>query len=141
MKSSVLLLDTHAWIWIATGFEKMAKGSSRKIIDKAFQDGTLAISAISTWEIAMLEAKGKIALTEPCLDWIQHSVEKLKLEIVPISPEVAVESTRLPGGFHGDPADRLIVATARKNRFTLVTQDELILSYSQQGLVNSLKCY
>ncbi|WP_413613364.1 type II toxin-antitoxin system VapC family toxin [Bdellovibrio sp. HCB-110] len=141
MKNNGLLLDTHAWIWIVTGLEKMAKGSSRKVVEKAFIDETLMISAISLWELSMLEAKGRLALSEPCLDWIQHSIEKLKLEVVPISPEVAVESTRLPGGFHGDPADRIIVATARKNRFTLLTQDELILSYAQQGLVNSLKCY
>lgn len=141
MKSNALLLDTHAWIWIVTGFDRMAKGSSRKIVEASFSEKALAISAISLWELSMLEAKGRLALSEPCLDWIQQSVEKLQLEILEISPEIAVESSRLPGGFHGDPADRIIVATARKSRRTLVTQDELILSYGKQGLVNALKCF
>lgn len=141
MKTKGLLLDTHSWIWIASGYEKMAKGSAKKVVDKAFNDASLVISAISLWEVSMLEAKGRLALSGPCLDWIQQSMSQLRLEVIPISPEIAVESSRLPGGFHGDPSDRIIVATARKERFTLLTQDELILSYGAQGLVNTLRCF
>lgn len=89
----------------------------------------------------MLEAKGRLALTEPVHDWLQEAVSRLRVEVVPISIDVAVESSRLPGGFHGDPADRIIVATARKGRFTLLTQDSLILSYGKRGMVNTLACY
>ncbi|MBV2168842.1 MAG: type II toxin-antitoxin system VapC family toxin [Bdellovibrio sp.] len=141
MKNEAILLDTHAWLWIAMGHEKMAKGPSRKLVDRAFQAAGLSISAISLWEISMLEAKGRITLAQPCLDWIQQSLESLRLEVLSISPEVAVESSRLPGGFHGDPADRIIVATARKENLILMTQDELILAYSKQGLLRSLPCF
>lgn len=141
MKNSSLLLDTHAWIWVCLGHDKMAKSASRKAIEKAFREHRLAVSAISLWEVAILEAKGRLALAEPCQDWLEQAVAKLQIEIVPLSVDIAVESSRLPGGFHGDPADRLIVATARKNRYTLVTQDSLILSYGKQGLVNAMACY
>ncbi|KYG64710.1 hypothetical protein AZI86_10895 [Bdellovibrio bacteriovorus] len=141
MTSSRLLLDTHAWVWLALGNEKMKKGPAKSLIEKSFKDRALCISAISLWEISMLEAKGRLTLTEPILDWIELSIQRLGLEVLPLSADVAVESSRLPGGFHGDPADRIIVATARKNRLQLVTQDELILSYAKQGLVRALACY
>lgn len=141
MTNSPLLLDTHAWLWICLGNEKMSKGASRKVVDKAYREHRLAVSAISLWEVAMLEAKGRLALAEPVHDWLEEAVSRLRVDIVPISIDIAVESSRLPGGFHGDPADRIIVATARKGRFTLLTQDSLILSYGKQGLVNILPCY
>lgn len=141
MKNNGLLLDTHAWIWVALGHERMAKSNGRKLVEKAFKDKALFLSAISLWELSMLEAKGRIALTEPCLDWIQTSLARLQIEVMPLSVEVAVESSRLPGGFHGDPADRIIVATARKERLQLMTQDELILGYGKQGLIKTVTCY
>lgn len=140
-KNNSLLLDTHTLIWISLGHPKMKKSASSKQIEKAYREHRLAISAISLWEIAMLEAKGRLRLNEPCQDWIEQVCNKLRLEIIPISVDIAVESSRLPGGFHGDPADRIIVATARKNRAVLITQDKLILSYGAQGLVSTLACY
>ncbi|MNL55776.1 Ribonuclease VapC22 [compost metagenome] len=83
----------------------------------------------------MLEAKGRVRFSSPCLDWIKTSAGLLRLEVLPISPEIAVESTRLPGGFHGDPADRLIVSTTRVENCVLLTQDELIREYARNGLV------
>lgn len=141
MKDNGLLLDTHAWIWVALGHERMAKGSGRKLVEKAFREQKLYLSAISLWELSMLESKGRIALSEPCLDWITTSLSRLQIEVLPLSAEVAVESSRLPGGFRGDPADRIIVATARKGRLQLMTQDELILSYAKQGLIKAVSCY
>ncbi|MFM6929701.1 MAG: type II toxin-antitoxin system VapC family toxin [Bdellovibrio sp.] len=141
MKNNGLLLDTHAWIWLALGDEKMAKGISKKIIEKSFRESKLFVSAISLWEIGMLEAKGRVVFSEPCLDWIELSMKRLRLEVIPLSAEIAVEATRLPGGFRGNPADRIIVASCRKERLSLVTQDKLILSYGQQGLLRAIPCY
>lgn len=81
-----------------------------------------------------LKPGGRITLAQqPCLDWIQQSIESLRLEVLPISPEVTVESSRLPGGFYGDPADRIIVATVRKENLVLMTQDELIFRIQNRG--------
>lgn len=68
-------------------------------------------------------------------------MKRLRLEVIPLSAEIVVEATRLPGGFHGDPADRSIVASCRKERLTLVTQDKLMLSYGKQGLLRAIPCY
>ena len=139
--SKLVLLDTHAWIWLALGHEKMKKGPAAAAIQEAFDEQALHLSAISLWELSTLESKGRVRLSLPCLDWIEESCHRLRLNVVPISASIAVESGRLPGGFHGDPADRLIVATARKEKMVLVTQDALILDYAQAGLLRALSCY
>ncbi len=87
----------------------------------------------------MLVAKQRIILHENTLDWLKNATSAPGISIYPISPEVAYESTILPGNFHGDPADRMIVATARINNGTLLTFDKEIITYSQYGYVKILK--
>ena len=77
----------------------------------------------------MLEAKGRIRLGSPCQQWVEEALATPGLTLVPLTPEIALDSSRLPGDFHGDPADRIIVATARRLGARLLTRDEKLLAY------------
>ena len=81
----------------------------------------------------MLEAKGRIRLNKRCLDWLQESLGAPGVHLLPPTPEIAVESSRLPGNFHGDPADRILAATARLLEATFLTKDLKLLEYGNQG--------
>lgn len=133
-----ILLDTHIWIWFVNGNEELAK-PIRKKINAAIQQNTIAIAAISLWEIGMLESKNRITLGMPCLEWINKSIELTCLQVLPLTPTIAVESCSLPGSFHGDPADRLIIATSRVEGATLITRDDKILKYSQKKYISALR--
>jgi len=80
----------------------------------------------------MLVQKGRIKLEIPLLAWVQKALALPGVELKPLTPEIAVESSQLPDGFHGDPADRLIVATARVHQLTLLTHDQKILGYAKK---------
>jgi PIN domain nuclease of toxin-antitoxin system len=129
----LLLLDTHVWLWFALGnADRLGEAARRKIEDAAYQ-GKLAVSAITLWEIGMLEAKGRIILGAPCEKWVANALKLPGLRLIGLEPEIAIASTRLPGEFHPDPADRILVATARTLDATLVTVDERIISYGKAG--------
>lgn len=136
-----VLLDTCALLWMALGDEKLSNGPAKNKIEKAFKNNQLHLAAISLWEIAMLESKNRIVLNEPVLSWVTTCIQKYNLNIIPIGVEVAIESCHLPGGFHSDPSDRMIVATARVHHLTLVTQDQLILDYGKNGLLKVQNCF
>jgi PIN domain nuclease of toxin-antitoxin system len=84
----------------------------------------------------MLESKGRVTLAMNCMDWVHRAIGATGLTIVPLTPEIAIESSRLPHVFHGDPADRIIVATARNLGAMVATRDKAILEYGKQGNVN-----
>jgi PIN domain nuclease of toxin-antitoxin system len=132
MSDSGLLLDTHCWIWISDGRRDLFRPSSVQAIEEASQAGRLLLSVISVWELAMLESKGRLRLRKPRHEWVREALEAPGLSLVPLSPEIAVESTRLPGEFHGDPADRIIVATARSLSARLLTRDRRIILYARR---------
>jgi len=134
-----IILDTHAFIWLMEG-DKTLNQLSRKKIDECSKEGTLFISAISIWEIAMLQNKGKISLTLPIQKWVEKAMILPSLKIIPIDESIAIESCKLPGDFHGDPADRMIVATSRLFSIPLVTRDKKILIYGNQAFVNVIEC-
>ena len=79
----------------------------------------------------MLEAKGRIRLSSPCGQWVEEALATPGLTLVPLTPEIALDSSRLPGDFHGDPADRIIAATARRMGARLLTRDEKLLAYGR----------
>jgi len=108
-------------------------------IQKSVKDNSVLISAISLWEVAMLVSKGRIVFSENTMEWLNHASSAPGLSICPLSPEIAYESTVLPGDFHGDPADRMIVATARVLNATLLTFDKEIVKYSQKGYLNIIR--
>jgi PIN domain nuclease of toxin-antitoxin system len=125
----VIVLDTHALIWWVTGDSQLS-APARAVIEGAVDAGQrVLVSAISAWEIAMLVERGRIALAMDLDEWLA-AVESLDgVSIVPLTAHVAVQSATLPGEFHKDPADRMIVALARERNAALVTADDKIQRY------------
>ncbi len=128
----ITLLDTHALVWLLEGNARLGQ-KSRDLIFAAAQAEHLYVSAITPWEIAMLVSKGRLSFAQEIGEWLKTALAMPGIRMVPLSIEISVASTQLPGNFHADPADRMIVATARYLGATLVTEDKLILGYSQAG--------
>jgi len=95
----------------------------------AHEGDLLGISSISCWEVAKLVEYGRLELPCPLEEWFEQALSYPGIQVLPLTPEIAIESTRLPGEFHRDPADQIIVATARVYDCPLVTSDERILAY------------
>jgi PIN domain nuclease of toxin-antitoxin system len=128
-----LVLDTHVWIWVMEGDRRKLSRAAIEAISTAAHEGAVRVSAISVWELAMLDARGKISLSRPIDDWVKEALESPGVLLLPLSPEIAVESTRLPGSPHGDPADRILMASARVVGGRLATCDAGILRYGVAG--------
>jgi len=126
----LIVLDTHALLWWLNGDSSLSS-AAHSAIQKELDDeeGLIIVSSISAWEIAMLVNKGRLALTMDVEEWLEVAADIEGLRFEPVDNEVAVLSTRLPGDFHKDPADRMIVALARHVNAPLVTADEKIRSY------------
>jgi PIN domain nuclease of toxin-antitoxin system len=124
------LLDTHIWIWWNMNPVKLSQKVKRLIADnKKYEE--LLLSAISPWEFSKLLQKGRIEIACDPQEWIQTALDMPKLRLVPLTPGIACKSTLLPGQFHSDPADQIIVATARKENAVIITRDERIRNYPQ----------
>lgn len=137
MTNSSYLLDTHVWLWLMAGETKLS-AKKLSLIQTASETHNLHLSDICLWEISMLAAKNRITLHQPVLTWIQTALKLSGVYLIRLTPEISVESTELPGSFHGDPADRLIVATARVMNLSLITRDEKILEYGRSKFVQVL---
>lgn len=129
---SGLLLDTHVWLWIEADPERLNKAARTRIKQDA-RAGRLWVSVMSVWEIGMLVAKDRIRLSMPVDEWVRQACTTPGLQMLGVTPEIALESTRLPESPHGDPVDRLLIASARQHNLTLVTADEKILAYAGSG--------
>lgn len=123
------LLDTHAWIWWVTEDARLSPAASRTIA-KAQAAESLLVSLISIWEVAKKVEKGQLVLDRPVDDWLDLAMTRPGLHLVELTRSILVESCRLPQPFHGDPADQLIVASARAREAAIVTRDERVRSYS-----------
>jgi len=124
----MIILDTHAWLfWVDDNLKEFSKVALAEI-KKAT---TLGISVISCWEIAMLVAKQRLSLSMDVMDWLGQALRYPGIRLFDLEPEIAVMSTRLPGKFHGDPADQIIVATCLKHGAPLVTKDGKIHSWGR----------
>ncbi len=130
--SDLLVLDTHVWIWLMTGARQLKDSSSLSLIDRAVPYSGIRVSAISVWEVGMLEAKGRISLRMGCLDWVKKALSAPGIQLSPLTPEIAIESSHLPDRFHGDPADRIIVSTTRSLGASLITSDKNIIAYGRK---------
>lgn len=126
----MIVLDTHVLLWWLNGDASLSS-RARAAIRKEQEDdgGVILVSAISAWEIAMLVKKERLALTMDAGDWLGVAAETEGLRFQPLDTELLVQSTRLPGEFHSDPADRMIVALARQMNALLVTSDKKIRAY------------
>jgi len=136
----MLILDTHVWLWLINGDSRLENSGILPEINKAARTKSVKIPAISVWEVSMLASKNRIILEGDTMEWINKALSAPGISLCPLTPEIAYESAHLPGDFHGDPADRRIVASARKLDGTLVTFDQKILEYSNNGYVQVLKC-
>ncbi len=132
VKRPGLLLDTHVLIWDLEGSPKIGK-HVRGAIEAAMMSDAVLVSAITPWEIALLVSKGRVQLGCDVMDWLSTALGKPGVHLAPLEPEIAVASTRLPFEMHPDPADRVIVATARQLGATLVTADGALLALAKKG--------
>lgn len=128
----LVLLDTHIWLWLMSGAPQATSPSLRTLVEKLAPDNGVRISAISLWEIGLLVLKNKIEFIGNFKDHIYRALEDLGVGVEAISGEIAMDSTLLPKTAHGDPADRIIIATAKHIGATLITRDKEILSYSKK---------
>jgi PIN domain nuclease of toxin-antitoxin system len=134
---SSLLLDTHVLIWLLQDDPKIAESVFAAIQSAADEDRVL-VSAITPWEIGLLVSKKKIDLGMEVQAWLDCALTLQGLRLAPLSPKVAIDSTRLPFEIYPDPADRILVATARHLGATLVTADRLLLQHGERGYFSYL---
>ena len=121
------LLDTHTLIWALEAPERLPAQVQAILGDPA--NLPFGVAAISPWEIALLSTHGRLQLGRPVSDWLAAALHPDFVSLLPLLPAIAVDSCTLPGSFHADPADRMIVATARHHGLTLLTADAAIRAY------------
>ena len=126
----MIVLDTHALVWWVSDDDQLSS-KAVKAIKKELDDevGEIIVSSISTWEIALLVEKKRLKLTMDVDEWIQTISMIDKVRFIPVDNQIAIQSVRLPGEFHPDPADRLITALARHLSAALITSDRKIRNY------------
>lgn len=134
-----ILLDTHAAIWITEGLPLAS--AATEAIDAAYRAGsTIFVSAISAWEVGLLVARNRIGLSTRPERWFRKVLAIPGVQLAELTPDILIESSFLPGDPPRDPADRIIIATARDIGATLVTRDRLLLKYGENGQISALAC-
>lgn len=128
-----MLLDTHIWIWWVNG-DPQLRPEHLNAISSAQQTG-IEISIISCWEVAKLVENQRLVLSLPVRDWLNLALSFPGIRLLPLTLDILIESTQLPGTFHKDPADQIVVATARVHQLPLLTFDLKILAYPDVTLV------
>jgi PIN domain nuclease of toxin-antitoxin system len=127
------VLDTHIWIWWVSQDSQLSPENAEAI--RVNQPDGLVVSAISCWEVAKLVERGRLTLARPVLEWIDAALQYQGVQLMPLTPRISVESTQLPPPFHRDPADQIIVATARVLNCALLTDDTSIRAYPHVRLL------
>jgi PIN domain nuclease of toxin-antitoxin system len=124
----MIVIDTHTLLWWLSGVKQLSKVAA-KAIKEALAKSEVIISSMTIWEISMLIEKNRISLSMDIENWTKEVAEIKGVRFIAVDNEIGIKSTKLPGEFHKDPADRIIVATARKLAVPLVTVDEKIIQY------------
>ncbi len=125
----MIVIDTHVLVWWVSGDKSLSK-SATKAINETLADGSeVIVSSVSAWEIAMLIEKGRLVLSMDVASWLDEVSQIDGVRFVPVDNEIGIKSAVLPGEFHKDPADRMIVATARRLAVPLVTADQKMIEY------------
>ena len=137
---SLILLDTHVLVWYAQGEPRLGS-HTRTIVDRALAERSAFVSAISLWELAMLVEKRRIGLSLPLEKWFRSLLKIRGFDLAPLEARVALEAGRLPEPLHGDPADRIIIATARVHGCAVATRDCKILAYAADGHVQAIDAH
>jgi PIN domain nuclease of toxin-antitoxin system len=138
MKTDGLLLDTCAVIWSAV--DAPLATPAVEAISAALRAGTLGVSPITAWELGLLAARGRLPAARNPAVLFDEILALTGTFLAPLSSTIFIDSSFLPGEFHSDPADRIIIATARALELTVVTRDRAILAYAKQGYVRALAC-
>jgi PIN domain nuclease of toxin-antitoxin system len=123
----LILLDTHVWIWAINNNPRLDPQFAEIIRENP---NSVCVSIVSCWEISMLVAKKRLDLGAPPEKWFESVLSESGIILLPLTPQIAAQAYSLPGKFHEDPADRMIVATARNRNALLLTEDEKILGYT-----------
>lgn len=123
-----IFLDTHAWVWWVTSDRRLSRRAAQAIRDALEGDG-LWLSIISIWEVAKKVEKRQLVLDRPVRQWLDQATTITGLGLAELTPTILIDSCELPPPFHGDPADQLIVASARQQHATLVTKDRTLRRY------------
>jgi PIN domain nuclease of toxin-antitoxin system len=129
----MIVLDTHIWIWWASDSEDLSDEHRDAI--EAHEEKGLAVSAISCWEVAKLVEYDRLELTAELEPWMRAALGLPGMQQIELTPQIAIESTQLPGSFHSDPADQIITATARLHDAALATEDQKIRSYDHVEVI------
>ncbi len=129
----MIILDTHIWVWNIQGDKRLTQ--DRRELIRAHESDEIGICAISLWEVAKAVELKRLNFSMAVNDWFAIALKAPGIVLLPLTASIAVESTKLPGNFHKDPFDQLIVATARIYDVPLVTVDSDILLYPYVTLV------
>lgn len=133
-----LLLDTCAAIWTADP-DMRFRNAQPRIEAEIGEQGRVFVSPITAWEIGQLVARGRLALIEPPADWFAALLDR-GVELAPMTPEILIDASFLPHSPLRDPADKIIAATARRLGHCVVTRDQALLAYAQDGWMSALAC-
>lgn len=133
-----ILLDTHALLWLVNG-EKLAE-PARQAIRSAAAASSLFVSPISSWEIATLIRKRRLALNQDAEDWFERALKIPGMALADMDWRVLTRSVTLPGDPPKDPADRILISTARRQQLCMITRDREILECSRAGHVEAIAC-
>jgi len=123
----VIVLDTHVWVWWVHDDAQLPE--NYRVYIQAHEADGLGVSIISCWEVAKLVEYQRLKLPIPVEEWLDQALAYPGIQLLDLTPRIVVESTQLPGAFHRDPADQMIVATARVYDSPLVTLDDKIRAY------------
>jgi PIN domain nuclease of toxin-antitoxin system len=126
----MIILDTHCWLWWLSDPDLLSQ-NAKQVLENAVAEDQAMVSSISVWEVAMLVSRGRLQLSMTTEEWIAEAERQPGIRFVPVTNRVAHRAVDLPGTFHPDPADRIIVATALVHGATVVTKDGKIRGYRQ----------
>ena len=139
MTTEGVLLDTCFMLWLSTE-QPVARTAIDKVTSARKNGGVIAVSVMSAWEIGMLVSKGRLPFIKSPLAWFEGFVKAGATSVEGIDSELLVEASFLPGAVHNDPADRIIIATARSRNLEIITRDRAILAYGAAGFVKTIPC-
>ncbi len=129
----MILLDTHIWVWWSARPDQL-RARHRGLLERGRTDRVFGVSIISCWEVAKLVEYGRLKLDREVGTWIESALAAPNVSLLHLSPQIVVESTQLPQPFHRDPADQLLVATARVLKCPIMTEDSKIQAYPHARL-------
>ncbi len=136
---SGFLIDTHLWLWLQKNDRNFIDEILIAEVETWQQKSQAYVSAASIWEIAILVSLNRIKLPHTVEEWVRTGTTGDGFRLLELTPDILIESTRLPGELHRDPADRMLLATARLEDLTLVTRDKVLIRYGKLGFARVIK--